>query len=98
MVVLSGCETGLGQVQTGEGVIGLGRAFAYAGTRSLAFSLWSVSDAAASRLMPDFYGLLRQGLPKQAALRQAKIKLLDQGLSPFFWAPFVLYGDGRAIF
>jgi CHAT domain-containing protein len=77
LVVLSACETGLGKVAGGEGVLGLQRAFQAAGARSLAVSLWSVDDAATSVLMEEFYAnLWQKGLPKLEALRQAQLTVL----------------------
>lgn len=96
LVVLSACQTGLGKMIRGEGVIGLSRAFMYAGTPSLIMSLWSVSDESTSILMERFYeNLIRKGLPKAEALRLARISMIkdEKYAHPFFWAPFVLTGD-----
>jgi CHAT domain-containing protein len=77
LAVLSACETGLGKVAGGEGVLGLQRAFQAAGARSLALSLWNVDDAATSVLMEEFYGnLWQKRLPKLEALRQAQLVVL----------------------
>jgi len=98
LVVLSACETGLGQLIRGEGMVGLTRAFMYAGTPSLVVSLWSVSDESTSALMQSFYGnLIVQQEDKQTALRNAKLELIsgDRTSHPFFWAPFVLVGQGK---
>lgn len=96
LVVLSACETGLGQLIKGEGVVGLTRAFMYAGAPSVAVSLWSVSDASTSLLMNHLYsGLVdTRGLAKSDALREAKLSLLEAPATahPFHWAPFVLMG------
>lgn len=100
LVVLSACETGLGELSQGEGLIGLTRAFMYAGAASVLVSLWSVEEST-SRLMRDFYRNLKEGMTKTEALRRAKIKLIhtrESGMSyahPFLWAPFVLMGEGR---
>jgi CHAT domain-containing protein/Tfp pilus assembly protein PilF len=108
LVVLSACETALGEEQGGEGLIGLTRAFQYAGARTVMASLWSVQDQATSELMIRFYKHLRAGLPKDEALRQAQIELIRGPIevvnekgektvldasSPYFWAGFQLYGD-----
>ncbi len=98
LVVLSACQTGLGKLVRGEGMVGLTRAFMYAGTPSVLVSLWSVSDNSTSVLMGEFYkNLIRNKLSKTDALRKAQMTLLsDKKLAhPFYWAPFVLIGDWR---
>jgi len=92
LVVLSACDTGLGREITGEGLIGLTRAFLYAGAPRVVVSLWSVDDASTAELMVAFYrGLDRDGDTAEA-LRRAKLELIDAGLPPGHWAPFVLVG------
>jgi CHAT domain-containing protein len=77
LVVLSACQTGLGKVASGEGVLGLQRGFHEAGARSLAVSLWSVSDAATSVLMEELYAnLWQKKMPRLQALRQAQLTVL----------------------
>lgn len=78
LVALSACETGLGALKRGEGLIGLTRAFMYAGTPSVLVSLWSVDDQSTSYLMTEFYRRLNAGCHKAEALRQAKLALLEQ--------------------
>lgn len=101
LVTLSACETGLGTLHRGEGIIGLSRAFASAGAKSILHSLWTVNDAATKTLMEYFYQNLRRGLPKDAALRQAKLSFLRQfkgeSAHPFFWSGFVLLGDSSPL-
>ncbi|NNE71772.1 MAG: CHAT domain-containing protein, partial [Rhodothermales bacterium] len=95
MVVLSACETGLGQLVKGEGMVGLTRAFMYAGASTVAVSLWSVSDQSTSTLMREFYGHLRGAdASKTEALQRAKLTLLsdESTAHPFHWAPFILVG------
>ena len=96
LVVLSACQTGLGTVARGEGIIGLTRAFLSAGTNTVLVSLWSVPDRATSQLMIAFYANLSKGMSKTEALREAKISLLHQNPTqfPWYWAAFVLIGDG----
>ena len=100
LVTLSACETGLGELSRGEGLIGLTRAFIYAGAPSVLVSLWSVDESTAA-LMKIFYQNLKDGMTKAEALRQAKLKLLrtrENGVSfahPFLWAPFVLVGEAK---
>ena len=93
LVVLSACETAIGRQMAGEGVIGLPRAFFYAGARSVAVSLWRAPDEATARIMTSFYGHLERGLDKAEALRQAKLERLRDRQRPFLWAPFVLVGS-----
>ena len=95
VVTLSACSTGLGELVSGEGMLGLVRAFLYAGASSVAVSLWNVNDAATARLMKDFYQGLSRGLGGDEALRRAKLGLLRQDNAlwrhPHYWAPFVLW-------
>ena len=99
IVTLSACSTGLGKLVTGEGVLGLTRAFFYAGARNVVVSLWNVNDSATATLMESFYLNLRRGLPKSEALRQAKLSILHNSQllwrHPYFWAGFVLEGQGH---
>jgi CHAT domain-containing protein len=129
LVVLSGCETGLGKLSTGDELVGLTRAFIYAGTPSVVASLWSVDDSSTAQLMASFYRNLKT-MSKVEALRQAQLELIrGEGRSdmlarrgiggvgklgetpsaplsapgsnsvstshPYFWAPFILVGDGK---
>jgi CHAT domain-containing protein/tetratricopeptide (TPR) repeat protein len=99
LVMLSACETGLGKEKRGEGVIGLTRAFMYAGAPTVGVSLWSVADASTALLMSDFYKrmLTGQGMSPNAAMRESQKAMIDSKKysAPFFWAPFVLVGDWR---
>ena len=95
LVVLSACETGLGKISKGEGIIGLTRALIYAGSNNLVVSLWRVGDASTSLLMTDFYRSMLQGSSYAEALTNAKIGMIksDEYSSPYYWAPFVLIGQ-----
>jgi CHAT domain-containing protein len=97
LVTLSACSTGLGKMLRGEGILGLVQAFFYAGARSVTASLWNVNDAATATLMRGFYSGLRGNMPRDAALRRAKLRLArsaDPHLNdPYYWAPFVLVGS-----
>lgn len=97
MVVLSACETGIGELQRGEGIISLARGFSYAGAKSIITSLWSVNDAASQELMINFYTYLKNGLAKDAALRQARLDYLDvhthDEAHPYYWAAFIPIGN-----
>ncbi len=98
LVVLSACETALGQEIRGEGLVGLARGFMYAGAPRLVVSLWQVGDASTRVLMPEFYReLLRGGLSPAAALRQAQLAVRKDRPAPFYWAAFVLQGDWRPL-
>ena len=127
LVVLSGCDTALGRLSTGDELVGLTRAFIYAGTPTVIASLWPVDDAATALLMSRFYENLKT-MPKVEALRQAQLRQIKEkrtsefmarrvnqvreepasrygqdsvrtGSSltshPYFWAPFILVGEGR---
>jgi CHAT domain-containing protein len=99
LVVLSGCDTGLGDIQTGEGVLGLRRAFLYAGARSLLVSLYSVPDQETIRFMSHFYESLKGGAGKLDSFHDAELAVLlakrrQTGIAhPFYWASFILVGD-----
>lgn len=96
LVVLSGCNAGLGRLRRGEGIVGMARAFLYAGAPSLVVSLWPVNDASTAELMQNFYRNLRAGMPKNRALQQARVQLIhakDWKRDPFYWGAFVLIGD-----
>ena len=95
LVVLSACDTGLGEVKNGEGVYGLRRAFVLAGTESLVMSLWSISDYATRELMTNYYKNLKNGLGRGASLRQVQLEMLKKPnrQHPFYWASFIQSGD-----
>ena len=97
LVVLSACETGIGRLYRGEGIASLARGFTYAGAKSLVPSLWAVSDASTARLMKKFYQYLAEGMPKDSALRKAKLDLLGDMGDPYQWSAFVLMGDTAPI-
>jgi CHAT domain-containing protein len=98
LVVLSACQTGLGENVKGEGLVGLTRGFMYAGTPRVVVSLWSVDDEATSQLMAKFYKkMLQDGLKPAAALRAAQLEMWQQKQwqAPFYWAAFTLQGEWR---
>ena len=95
LAVLSACLTSHGKRVKGEGLMSLARAFRYAGCPSIATSLWSVNDEAAAILMKEFFKQLKAGIPKDEALRLAKLHVLETHYDthPHYWASFVLLGD-----
>jgi CHAT domain-containing protein/Tfp pilus assembly protein PilF len=97
LVVLSGCETGLGEEINGEGLVGLTRGFMYAGASRVVASLWSISDMATATLMAEFYKSMENGLRPAAALRAAQIQMWNQQQwkSPYYWAAFQIQGEWR---
>lgn len=109
LTVLSACETGLGRLRDGEGLVGLTRAFLYAGSPSVIVSLWRVADASTAALVGRLYRNLRAGADPRAALADAKRWMLNHEAvidefgyevrydHPFYWAPFVLIGAGLGV-
>jgi CHAT domain-containing protein/tetratricopeptide (TPR) repeat protein len=97
LAVLSACQTGLGKVSKGEGVIGLSRALTYSGVRNMVVSFWRVNDQSTTQLMTDFYKnlLSKPSDHFKSALREAKLAMINNKTyaSPFYWAPFVLIGQ-----
>jgi len=96
LVVLSACDTGLGKEIKGEGLVGLTRAFMYAGAARVGVSLWSVSDKATADLMHSFYqAMLQRGERPAAALRSAQLEMRARKSwsAPYYWAAFILQGE-----
>lgn len=96
MVVLSACNTGSGDIQSGQGVFGLQRSILTAGAQSLVMSSWSVPSQETSQLMGKFYSLMADGLSKADALRQAKLSVMKDSPNPFYWGAFVLVGHPKS--
>ncbi len=101
LVVLSACETGIGELKKGEGIMSLARGFIHAGSSSVVTSLWKVEDEASRLLMEYFYANIADGYAKDEALRQAKLQFIEESddltIHPFFWAGFILIGDHSPI-
>jgi CHAT domain-containing protein len=99
LVTLSACDTATGKLQGEEGINNLEEAFFIAGARAVVASLWSADDTLTSALMEEFYKNLRKGWDKAEALREAKLALFykyGKAVGPFYWAGFVLAGDGAS--
>ncbi|MBX2966207.1 MAG: CHAT domain-containing protein [Cyclobacteriaceae bacterium] len=95
LVTLSACQTGLGKISRGEGVIGLSRALVYAGAKNIIVSFWSVADESTAILMTDFYRLLldKPSVNYAENLQRAKLNMINSNYAaPYYWAPFILIG------
>ena len=90
LVVLSACETGVGEVQNGEGVYGLRRALVLAGAETQVTSLWKVANNATKDLMVDYYQRLLKGEGRSVALREAQRTMINSEDHPYYWAAFAL--------
>jgi CHAT domain-containing protein len=99
LVVLSACDTGVGEVRNGDGVYGLRRAFVLAGAESLLMSLWPVSDTWTERQMRSYYENLKLGTGRGESLRRVQLEMLTRNprLHPFYWANFIQFGDWSAL-
>jgi CHAT domain-containing protein len=97
LVTLSACESGIGELRNGEGIISLARAFIFAGAKSILSTLWSVNDKSTGELMNQYYRNLSSKMPKDLALQKAKINYLSNhdhtAAHPFFWSGFIMIGD-----
>jgi CHAT domain-containing protein len=94
LVVLSACESALGERTGGDEIVGLTRAFLYAGAPAVVASLWSVDDEATAEFMTELYGRLLRGEPAADALRGTQVSFLRRAdyAAPFYWAAFTLTG------
>ncbi|MCD4734903.1 MAG: CHAT domain-containing protein [Bacteroidales bacterium] len=97
LLVLSACETGLGKISKGEGIMGFSRALLYAGAKNMMVSLWKVTDVSTTELMINFYRNMLEDYQQSnisGYLRQAKLKMISEGTyaHPYYWSPFILIG------
>jgi CHAT domain-containing protein/Tfp pilus assembly protein PilF len=99
LVTLSACDTGVGEVKSGEGVYGLRRAFVLAGAETLVMSLWPVSDYMTREIMTAYYRGLKQGQGRDQALRQMQLSMLRRKdrQHPFYWASFIQWGEWASL-
>lgn len=102
MVVLSACNTGVGNLKTGRGIVSMNTAFTFAGVPSVVSSLWSAPDKETKTSMISYYKNLKKGMAKNVALQQAKLNYLntvseEELKHPYYWAGFVIYGDNSPI-
>jgi len=94
VVALTACETGVGKDVSGEGVMGMGRAFQYAGCGNVLMSLWSVAEDATVSLSNAFFRNLKEGKAPKEALRLARTEIRKNGYEhPFYWSGFILVGN-----
>ena len=95
LVVLSACQTNIGRQSRGDEIVGLNRAFLYAGTPAVMSSLWNVDDAATKRLMEEFYAHLNGGMSAAEALQKAQQAVRAEYPNPYFWSAFSITGNTR---
>lgn len=97
MVYLSACETSRGKFYQGEGHSSLARAFLYAGSESVVATLWQIDDSVSLRFSQRFYENLEAGVPKDIAMQQTMISMIDENRPPYAWSPYLMWGDTDAI-
>lgn len=101
LIFLSSCNTTLGNIAEGEGVLNLARGFFYAGANSVVSTLWNINDKSASIITKEFYQNIKNGATKSKALHEAKLQYLKthslSDSSPYYWASFILIGDYEAV-
>ncbi len=102
LVTLSACKSGVGDLKKGEGLLSISRAFYYAGAKSLVYTLWNINDSSSSEIMKNFYENLSKGVPKDEALRNAKLIFLEKHKEnkfahPYYWSSFIVSGNTKSL-
>jgi len=101
LIILSACETGAGKLFSGEGIVSIARSFSYAGAASILATRWSINDKTTNNFMGYFLDQVKLGNPKDASVRNATLKYLDnqnqQYAHPFYWSSFMIFGDMEPI-
>ena len=95
LIVLSACQTAMEADSNGEEIAGVAYLFERAGADAVIASLWNAEDGTTKDIMVKFYDNLKQGMTKVEALRQAKLSYAMENVSPFYWSPLILIGDGE---
>jgi CHAT domain-containing protein len=102
MVILSSCNTGNGQLHSGEGILSLARGFMYSGSQSVVMSIWEIEDKSGTEIVREFYKYLRRGGTKSDALRKARLNYLKDAdmlrSHPYFWSSLVIYGNDDSLY
>jgi CHAT domain-containing protein len=102
MVILSSCNTGSGQLHSGEGILSLARGFIYSGSQSVVMSMWEIDDRSGTEIVKGFYRNLKRGETKSNALRKARISYLRDAdmlrSHPYFWSSLVIYGNNSKLY
>jgi len=102
MVVLSSCNTGVGKLFSGEGILSLARGFIYSGSESVVMSMWEIEDRTGTEVVKAYYDYLKRGYSKSIALKKARNKFLKSAdqlrAHPYFWSALVIYGDNSPLF
>jgi CHAT domain-containing protein len=102
MVVLSSCNSGAGQLYSGEGILSLARGFMYSGSKSVVMAMWEIEDKSGTDIVKGFYDNLKKGYSKSSSLRRARMKYLKQAdqlrSHPYFWSSLIIYGNNSPLY
>ena len=101
MVVLSSCNTGIGKLYSGEGILSLARGFIYSGSESVVMSMWEIEDRTGTEIVKSYDDNLKKGYSKSVSLKKARVKFLETAdqlrAHPYFWSALVIYGDNSPL-